>query len=263
MKSITLFTLFCLAPGLALGFDKSLEFIPVEPGEFVMGSPTEEKGHYPDEVAHKVAITKTFEMAKAEITQRVWKKVMGKLPRDVQQKGDDLPITYVSFEDVQNFLKRLRRMRKGDGYFYRLPTEAEWEYAARGGHRASEKEKRQMFPFGDSAKDLDQYGWSWSNSKVAAQPVAALKPNQLGLYDMFGNVWEWTEDKYTKDASKVPVHPDFGHPVNKTEGSRQVIRSGCWTRNARILRPAFRGHLPPSSDFGNLGVRLVRSATAL
>lgn len=183
---------------------------------------------------------------------------MGGLPKKVLKEDDRLPITYVSWNDVQLFLHRLSEIRRGDGYTYRLPTEAEWEYAARGGHRVPDEVRRQPFSFGKDDSRINDYAWSWSNSKIGAQPVGSLKPNPLGLHDIHGNVWEWTVDRYTWDSTKISVEPEFGHPVNLREGKTRVLRGGCWTRNGNVMRSALRARLTPDSDFGNLGVRLVR-----
>lgn len=243
-------------------FGTHFAFVKVEPGKFLMGSPSDEAGRYKNEELHPVKITKPFEIGETEVTQGLWKKVMGKLPKRVLKLDDNLPVTYVSWNDVQKFLTRLGRMRH-DGYEYRLPTEAEWEYAARGGHKANFREHLQPFPFGQSTEAMDQYAWTWNNAKLGAQPVRQLKPNQLGLYDIVGNVWEWTEDTYTKDATQIGVSPRYGHPVSLTKGKgtpiRRVLRGGCWTRNAQVMRSAFRGRLPASADYGNLGVRIVRT----
>jgi formylglycine-generating enzyme required for sulfatase activity len=246
------------SPKVDLESEAGFAFVDVEPGEFIMGSPENEKGRFENEVPHPVKITKPFQIGRTEVTQGVWRKVMGKLPEDVLKQDDTLPVTYVSWNDVRIFIKRLQKLRRGDGFQYRLPTEAEWEYAARGGHKAAPEEKQLTYSFGKTPEGIDEFAWSWNNAKNGAQPVATRKPNPLGVYDMIGNVWEWTIDTYASDPSKLPVSPAFGHQVNLEKGEKRVLRSGCWTRNARTLRSAFRGRLEPNADYGNLGVRLVR-----
>lgn len=255
MKMLSL--LFFLAGGaLADSPEKSLAFVTVEPGEFVMGSPREEKGRFDDETSHRVTISRPFQIAKTEVTQGLWKKVMGNLPKFVLKEDDSLPVNYVSYDDAQEFVRRFNKIQRGDGYFYRLPTEAEWEYAARGAQSASAEEKLQ--PYGIAGKEIDEYAWHWANTKIGIQPVATKKPNLLGVYDMAGNVWEWTIDKYEADASRIKIHPAFGHPVNLNRGNQYVVRGGCSNRNWRDLRSAARGRLPSDADYGNLGFRLVR-----
>lgn len=240
-------------------FDKNFAFADVEPGEFTMGSPSAEKYRDKDEVAHRVAITKGFEIGKTEVTQGVWKKVMGSLPKEISKQDDSLPITNVSWNEVQDFMTRLNGVRKGDGYTYRLPTEAEWEYSARGAQKVSPEARQNAYSFGNTDTGIDDYARSWNNSKDGAQQVGSRKANPLGLSDMHGNVWEWTMDKYSKDAFKIPVDPKYGHPVNLTYGSARVIRSGGWNVNPRYLRSANRADDTP--DYGNIGVgfRLVRT----
>jgi len=189
----------------------------------------------------------------------MWKKVMGKLPKDVDQFNDETPVTYVTWNEVQQFIGQLGKLRQGDGFEYRLPTEAEWEYAARGAHKTSSEEKKHAYYFGDDVSQLNEYSWNWSNSKIGPRPVATKKPNQVGLYDIVGNVAEWTAEKYTFDRTKLEVDPAFGHPVNQN-GNRRVLRGGCFTASKRALRAAFRGHLPATSRIGALGFRLVRVA---
>jgi formylglycine-generating enzyme required for sulfatase activity len=238
--------------------ERDLQFIPVEPGEFTMGSPATEKGRFDNEVPHLVKITKPFEIGATEVTQALWKRVMGKLPKFVAARNDDLPITYVSWNEAQRFIARLNRLRKGNGYRYRLPTEAEWEYAARGAQKYSPKERQLAYSFGDSQASLDEYAWSWNNAKLGPQPVATRKPSPLGLFDIHGNVWEWTLDRYTEDASKIAVDPKYGHPVLVKDGDRRVLRGGCTNYNGRTMRSAFRGRLDPAAGHGNIGLRLVR-----
>lgn len=246
----------CLQPP---SLDPNFTFVRIEPGEFFMGSPLEETGRFPDQAQHLVKITKPFQMARTEVTQGLWKKVMGALPKDVDQFGDNLPVTYVTWTEVQQFIEKLKGLRRGDGFDYRLPTEAEWEYAARGAHKTSWGEKKHAYYFGDDVSRLNEHSWNWSNSKVGPRPVATKKPNQVGLYDIVGNVAEWTQESYSPDRTKLEVDPAYGHPVNKG-GNRRVLRGGCFTASKRALRAAFRGHLPETSRIGALGFRLVRVA---
>ena len=242
-----------------LSFDKNFSFAEVEPGEFTMGSPSTEKGRDEDEVAHRVAITKGFEIGKTEVTQGIWKKVMGSLPKGISKQDKSLPITNVSWNEIQDFMIKLNGVRKGDGYAYRLPTEAEWEYAARGAQKASPEARQNAYSFGNTDTGIDDYARSYNNSKDGAQQVGSRKANQLGLSDMHGNVWEWTMDKYSSDASKVPVDPKYGHQVNLTEGSYRVFRGGSWFSIPQDLRSANRYNNTPGNSNDLIGFRLVRT----
>jgi len=242
-----------------LGFDENFAFAEVEPGEFTMGSPSTEKGRESDEVPHRVAITKGFEIGKTEVTRGLWKKVMGSIPEGILKQDDSLPITKVSWNDVQEFMTRLNEIRKGDGYAYRLPTEAEWEYAARGAQKVSPEGRQNAYSFGNTDTGMDEYAISEMNSKGALHPVGSRRANPLGLSDIHGNVWEWTMDKYTSDASKVAVDSEYGHPVNLKEGSYRVLRGGGWHSGARSLRSASRSYDAPGYRYDALGFRLVRT----
>lgn len=239
-------------------FDKNFSFAEVEPGEFIMGSPPTEEGRYKDEGAHRVSITKGFEIGKTEVTQGMWKKVMDSLPKGISRQDDNLPISNVSWNEVQDFMTRLNGIRKGDGYAYRLPTEAEWEYAARGAQKVSPEARQNAYSSGNTDTGIDDYAINSSNSRGEAQPVGTRKANQLGLYDIHGNVWEWTMDRYSLDASKVEVDPKYGHPVNLTDGSSRVLRGGSWYGGPRYLRSAYR-HITPVYSRDDIGFRLVRT----
>ena len=180
-------------------------------------------------------------MGKYEVTQKQWKAVMGNNPSN--WKGDNLPVENVSWNDVQKFIKKLNA--KTGGHF-RLPTEAEWEYAARGGA------KSRGYKYAGS-NDAGSVGWYSNNSGAKTHPVGQKKPNELGLYDMSGNVWEWCQDwkgSYSSSAQTNPKGP--------SSGSYRVDRGGSWSDGARHVRVANRDYSSPSYLLNSLGFRLVR-----
>src|SRR5215469_17459981 len=183
VAALTLLTcsLFAQNPGQPA---VSMEFVNIAPGEFMMGCSVGDIDCNDDErPIHRVQITKPFEIGKYEVTQAQWQAVMGSNPSTI--KGDDHPVETVSKNDAHDFLAKLNA--KNDGYKYRLPTEAEWEYAARAGST------------GPRTASLDEIAWYADNSGDETHPVGTKKPNAWGLYDMLGNVREWVEDVYTRD----------------------------------------------------------------
>jgi formylglycine-generating enzyme required for sulfatase activity len=186
-----------------------------------------------------VRITKRFEMGKYEVKQVQWKTVIRANPS--QFKGDDRPVENVSWNDVQEFLKRLNAMN--DGYHYRLPTEAEWEYAARAGSTA------------DTVADLDAVAWYSRNSGGETHPVGRKRANAWDLYDMLGNVWEWCADRY--DASYYASSP-VDDPEGAASGRMHVARGGSWDSVPGDVRPSDRSVDGPDGRDQRSGFRLVR-----
>jgi formylglycine-generating enzyme required for sulfatase activity len=202
--------------------------MPIPAGEFTMGS-TETKYEQPP---HKVTITKAFLLGATEVTQAQWSAVMGSNPSFL--KGDDLPVENVNWGDCQEFLKKLSEK---EGKAYRLPTEAQWEYASRAGSATK-------YGFGDDAATLTEYAWYGANSDLSTHPVAMKKPNAWGLYDMHGNVWEWCQDfyvAYDADAQADPAGPE--------KGSQRVFRGGAWYDEAYRCRCAYRNSRNPNSRY--------------
>jgi formylglycine-generating enzyme required for sulfatase activity len=217
--------------------------ILIPAGKFVMGSPKKEKGRYVDETQHEVTLTKPFYLGKYEVTQEQWEAVMGNNPSS-RTKGAKLPVTDVSWKDCRKFIKKLNELTKRK---YRLPTEAEWEYACRAGTSTA-------YSFGDkiTPKDANYY-----NSGIGKPiEVGSYKPNAFGLYDMHGNVWEWCEDweaDYPKGAVIDPKGP--------AKGECRVLRGGSFYGTVLKARSSNRyTYLSPTNRFSfTLGFRLART----
>jgi formylglycine-generating enzyme required for sulfatase activity len=253
-------------------------FVTINPGEFLMGSPAKTGrpvGSAADLEArerpqHRVLITNTFEMGKHEVTQEQWQAVIGANPSSF--KGPKLPVTNVSWNDAQEFIKRLQA--HDDRYTYRLPTEAEWEYACRAGSKGNfsgedfkepEKQKdrnkatkgSKPSPGDDEefAKNLKEMGWYDANAFNYPHRVGQLKPNVWGLYDMHGNVREWCQDWYDPNYYKTSPVED---PTGPTSGATKVNRGGSWQAPANMCRSAARSYDLPTERNSLIGFRLVR-----
>ena len=222
-----------------------IEFILIPAGTFEMGSRELEDGSSKEKPRHSVTLSKPFYLGKTEITQQQWKKVMGYNPS--LYRSPTLPVERVSWDEVKKFIKRLNEREKTDTY--RLPTEAQWEYGARGNNPGS-------YCYGDDPKGekLAQYGWFEKNANEQTHPVAELKPNGFGLHDMHGNVQEWVQDWFDrKYYSKSPATDPNG-PEN---GRKRGIRGGSWINPAWHCRSAARNYY--SSDYvdSDIGFRLA------
>jgi sulfatase modifying factor 1 len=221
-------------------------------GTFLMGSPSDETGREDNEDQHKVTISKAFYMQTTEVTQGQWKAVMGTEPWKGQQavkEGPNYAATYVNWDDAVAYCKKLSEK---EGKTYRLPTEAEWEYACRAGTKTA-------WSFGDDEKALGDYAWYRENAydidEMYAHQVELKKPNAFGLYDMHGNVWEWCHDYYVEDYYKQSPEQD---PRGLASGSSRVLRGGSWVYDSRDSRSAFRDGRDAGSRNGVYGFRLVR-----
>ena len=222
------------------GIDLVLVEIPA--GEFLMGSPGGE-GMDHEHPQHRVAITRPFYLGKYEVTQAQWVKVMGSGPSYF--KGSDRPVESVSWDDVQKFIAKLSAIT---GQEFRLPTEAEWEYACRAGIEA-------RYYFGDDEDRLDEYAWYSGNSDSRTHPVGQTKPNQFGLYDMLGNVWEWCADRYGKTYYNISPKSD---PKGPASGKYRVLRGGGWHYQAIGLRAANRYYQSPKYKYADTGFRIAQ-----
>jgi formylglycine-generating enzyme required for sulfatase activity len=211
-----------------------MKFVVIEPGRFVMGS-----DHWMEEgkPAHEVRITKSFQIGKYVVTQAEWEAVMGNNPS--RFKGPDLPVENVTWSDAQEFLRKLNE--RNDGYIYRLPTEAEWEYAARAGGNEW------------ACNYLDT--WYEENSEGHTHPVGQKKPNAWGLYDMQGNVWQWCQDWYDAGYYKNSRVED---PQGPSSGAIHAYRGGDWGSNALHVQAIFRG--TSVLQIKSIGFRCVREA---
>ena len=219
----------------------SIDMVRVEAGTFTMGATAEMKIPWDDEKpTHRVTLTNDYYIGKYEVTQALWKAVMGNNPSSF--KGDNLPVEEVSWDDCQDFISKLNRIT---GKTFRLPTEAEWEYAARGGN------KSRGYQYSGSS-NLSDVAWYKDNSGSKTHTVGTKQPNELGIYDMCGNVWEWCQDWYGKYSSSSQVNP-----TGAASGSSRVNRGGCLI-DARDCRSSCRGNNTPGSR-GYLGLRLVLS----
>ena len=226
-----------------------MKFIKVSPGSFKMGSPENEDGRYNRETSHWVTITKDYYIQTTEVTQAQWIAVMGTKPWDGRNNvkvGDNFPATYVSWDDCKEFVKKLNEKEKTDRY--RLPTEAEWEYACRAGSKGP-------YGFSGTALDLDKYGWFNENTVKINEnyphKVGLKKPNKLGLYDMHGNVWELVQDWYGEEL------PEGTDPVGPESGAYRVTRGGGWTNAPKHCTSEARTRIEPDDDFPETGFRLV------
>ncbi|MFY9225691.1 MAG: bifunctional serine/threonine-protein kinase/formylglycine-generating enzyme family protein [Blastocatellia bacterium] len=211
-------------------------FVKIPSGEFMMGS---NNGQDDEKPIHKVIISNSFEMAATEITQDQWEKVMGN-NTSAFRKGGNLPVENVSWDYVQQFIKKVNNSSKK--YIYRLPTEAEWEYACRAGSST------------DYSGNLDEMAWyGYTKAENKSHLVGTKKPNAWGLYDMHGNVEEWCSDFYSSYPNEI-----LTNPTGPSSGTSHVNRGGGWTSNAEFCRCATRKNNEPYAYSYSLGFRLIR-----
>jgi len=199
-----------------------IEFVWIPAGTFLMGSPPDERGRNTDENQHQVTISKGFWLGRYELTQAQYEGVMGENPSKFKEAGPQAPVESVNWEDAQSFLRKLQQ--RAQGKRYRLPSEAEWEYACRGGSTAS------------AYGPLGAIAWNAYTSGLRTHPVGQKDPNAWGLYDMLGNVYEWCQDCY-KDPYDTSVDTD---PVGPPSNHYHAIRGGSWQSGTTQSRAAFR-----------------------
>ena len=218
----------------------AIEMVKVEAGTFMMGAtPEMEKPHDNEKPAHQVTLPNDYYIGKCEVTQALWQAVMGDNPSYF--KGGNLPVECVSWDDCNNFIKKLNQMT---GKNFRLPTESEWEYAARGGN------KSKGYQFSGSNKSFDVAWYNLFDEKT--HPVGVNTPNELGIHDMSGNVYEWCQDLW-RDYENSPYHSE------KKRLKAHVVRGGCWASVEGSCRSSSRADCIPNIRSSKIGLRLALS----
>ena len=219
----------------------TFKMIAVEGGTFTMGATSEQGSDAWDEEkpTHSVTLS-SYSIGETEVTQALWQAVMGSNPSYFS--GSNKPVEQVSWDDCQDFIRKLNALT---GENFRLPTEAEWEYAARGGN------KSRGYKYAGS-NNIDNVAWYYDNSGSQTHNVATKSPNELGLYDMSGNVREWCQDRYGSYSSGSQTNP-----TGPTSGYFRVIRGGYWSAYARICRVSFRADFDPAYRDSGMGLRLA------
>ena len=231
-------------PDVYLAPTASGDMVSIPSGKFIMGC-IDENGNYckEDEKHRREVKVNSFKIGKYEVTQEEWRAVMGIDPPELKNKEcDRCPVENVSWNDIQYFIEKLNQMTKKK---YRLPTEAEWEFAARGGEK---------FRFAGS-NDIDRVGWYSGNSRSDTYIVGAKVSNEYRLYDMSGNVWEWCQDIYHKSYEGAPIDGKS----NELNGSNRVVRGGCSGSDAKYCRVSCRGNFSPEVYSKFIGFRLALS----
>ena len=228
-----------------------MEFVLVPAGSFVMGSPPGEPGREPVEAAHDVRISRPFYLGRHEVTQAQWLRVLGTRPSWFGDCGDGCPVERVSFYDARRFVSRLSEW---SGERFRLPTEAEWEYACRAGTTTPFHTGENLTSAQANYDARGPYpGFPPGEFRSRPTPVGSFPPNAWGLFDMHGNVWEWTDDWHCP----YPAGPATG-PRGRCATEYRVIRGGSWAFDAASARCALRyTHRPQDSGY-SIGFRLVR-----
>jgi sulfatase modifying factor 1 len=235
-----------------------MRFVPIPAGEFIMGTEdiASARHEVPDPAldalmdetpAHKVIISTPFYLGETEVTQQTWLQVMENRPGPAafwrRKDWQALPVTAVSWFMAERFIEELNTL--DTRHRYRLPTEAEWEYAARAGTQG-------LRPFPD--EQLEDFAWFIDNSGDEPHPVAGRKPNAFGLYDMLGNLWEWVSDWYAPETYTGQTRVD---PQGPATGWGKARRGGSYHCPARLIRPAYRAAKPPGAQYSVIGLRLV------
>jgi formylglycine-generating enzyme required for sulfatase activity len=221
------------------------ELVVLPTGSFIMGSSVREAGRFSDEDPRHIVIVNTpVALGKTPVTQGQWKAIMGSNPSLFWSCGNDCPVEYVSWYDAREFLSRLSART---GQRYRLPSEAEWEYACRAGGQNT-------YCGSDNPDDV---AWYDDNSGGRTHPVGQKAANAFGLYDMNGNVWEWVQDCYHANFDRAPANGDAW--TDQTVCTNRVLRGGSWSSTARSIRAAKRAKNSPETQSSYDGFRVARS----
>ena len=259
--------------GVVVRNKSGIEMVYIPPGEFMMGSDDGEPGERP---VRRVVIREGFYMGRYEVTQAQWRALMGTTVKQQREKvgsdsplageGDDYPMYYVSWDDAQEFVKKLNA--QNDAFLYRLPTEAEWEYASRAGTTennaanlgsvawyANNSGKQQIDAAEIFQTEPDEYVKRIAENGGQTHPVGQKQPNAFGLYDMLGNLWEWCRDYYHESYDKAPA--DGSVWLTLGDSSRRVMRGGAWNYLANNQRPSFRNSKEPDARQTHIGFRVV------
>lgn len=230
-----------------------MTFVRISPGSFLMGSSLSEPGRKENEDIHPFNILKPYYIQTTEVTEKQWFTVMGENPAYFQSLcGENCPIEKVSWFDVQEYITKLNKDYAHPFLVYRLPTEAEWEFAARAGTQRPLYNGDLLNPYNRDYK-LDKIAWYWDNSGKRPHQVAQKEPNAWGIFDMLGNVWEWCQDWY--DVRYLyGIEKDVDEPLGD---KLRVVRGGGWYSFAWRNRCASRDGAAPSKANGDVGFRLV------
>lgn len=226
------------APGQAVAnVIAAMEFVRVPAGCYMMGY---EKGEKHEKPVHKVCLDE-FQIGKFEVTQGQWKVVMGSNPSHFDNCGEKCPVDQVSWNDAQSFIQKLNA---NTGEQYRLPTEAEWEYACRSGGREGQY----------ASSEVDAVAWGQENSGKTTHAVGTKAPNGLGIHDMNGNLWEWVQDAFTTPYSSEDMQ---NNPVIN-QGEHRVLRGGSWNGKVNYVRCSIRNRTPIERRFHTIGFRVLK-----
>lgn len=219
-----------------------IEMVDVKGGTFIMGLDENEAEHLFETPKHEVALT-DFRIARYEVTQELWEAVMGDNPSI--SKGENLPVENVSWHDIQTFIKKLNKLT---GKKYRLPTEAEWEFAARGGNLSEG-----YYFIGGNENEIDKTAWHCHNSDKHAHQIGLLNPNELGIYDMGGNVSEWVSDWFGHYSEKAQKNPKGA----KKSDIGKIFRGGSFSTLPEYNKPGCRFVSNPNFKCSYIGFRLA------
>jgi formylglycine-generating enzyme required for sulfatase activity len=244
-----------------------MDFVQIPAGSFIMGSPQDEPGRGTSEVQHQVTISRSFYMQTTEVTVTQWQQIMGRRLLGANRGAGNLPMVKVSWHDAMKFIKRLNAL--GDGT-YRLPTDAEWEYAARAGSTTAFSWGAEIdcarAMYGNNSRRHDpcvDYVQSRGLQADQPAPVKSYAPNSWGLYDMHGNVWEWCQDRFDPPQHRHELYKtrDLSDPISES-GSNRIRRGGSWFGKGSYCRSANRTFSHANTRYQTTGFRLVREVQA-